>query len=529
MHPSPGQKHDLAKTTCGALTALLLLLSASAAAIGIGARQPFTGDEAIVLSVSETLATRGQLGAPIFEGVAGAERAYFASLPLLHIAHWPVFRLFGAGATQARAVSLVAVFAAALALLLYAVRAHGGACALLLAVLLLFWRSDLLGLGWGLPLQALARSGRYDALQLSLLAFVLLANLRWLARPTPRAEILLGLLAGAAVLTHFLGLVAPLAILLTWAIAGHERPALRSLARVVLVVAVVVLPYALFVAVNWSDAQAQFAAVHGGRAAAAASGPSAVVANVLAEWQRYGHLLRARTPGPWLAVVSVPVLIAWVAWNWSGERARLARVVCGHLAAPLLLLLALEPTKAPLYALPLVVPACLVLALAAGDVMRRMPAYVRLAIIALFVLLAAEGGAALVREAQAAALRPSYMQAAGPIAEHTAGGAAVGAIRWWWAMRHQSSYTPLVTLVYRARTDSGASDDAFRRAWQAADVRYLVHTPELEADAQRAGQAVHTLVEAVRTRCGRSILRIDDVTYGPVEVFELRRPCTAFQ
>jgi 4-amino-4-deoxy-L-arabinose transferase-like glycosyltransferase len=71
-------------------------------------RAPFAGDEAIILSVSETLAERGQLGAPAGRGVFGAESHYFFSLPAQHLLHWPALKVFGVGAVQARSVSILA-------------------------------------------------------------------------------------------------------------------------------------------------------------------------------------------------------------------------------------------------------------------------------------------------------------------------------------------------------------------------------------------------------------------------------------
>jgi hypothetical protein len=105
-------------------------------------------------------------------------------------------------------------------------------------------------------------------------------------------------------------------------------------------------------------------------------------------------------------------------------------------------------------------------------------------------------------------------------------GAATGATRWYWQLR-EPGYVPFVTLLYRARLAGGRpADSAFRDVWQSAGVRYVVRTPEFDADLARAGGEIEGYVTAVIRECGRPLLHLDDATYGPVDVLALPAVCT---
>jgi hypothetical protein len=493
---------------------------------GVGSRQPVTGDEAIILSVSETLARESRLGAPIFAGVGNAERHYFASLPLIHVLHWPVLRVFGAGMRQARVVSVLLVLAGVTVLSVQVWRGGNDVAALTLVVALLLWRSDLIGVGWGLPLHSVARSARYDGAQVAWLALSVAGLRWWLIRPTRWRGLLLGGIAGASVLTHFLGVIAPATILLSWIFAGGDRPGWRRSAWVVLGFFVVLAPYAAFLLVNRADAAAQFAAIHAARADAAIGG-AAALRNLLGEPDRYAHLLRTPSPGTLITLLCMPVVAWWIRRNWSGRDSLWARVAAANLVAALGLLLLFEPTKAPLYALPLIVPVSLVLAHAAGNayagggLQRRLLGVILLAV-------CMEGAAAVALDWRAGRATRTYNDISSAIADATRnGGPAVGATRWWWSQRERG-YVPFVTLRYRARLEApGGSESGLGRVWATAGIGYVLRTPEFDADVERSGIGDAELVARVLRECGRSVLRFDDSTWGPVEVFALSRPCPA--
>jgi len=494
-------------------------------AAGIGPRQPLTGDEVIVLSVSETLVRENRLGAPIFSGVGSAERHYFASLPLIHVLHWPVLKVLGTGVTQARLVSVILVVLLTVILAWMVDQRAGALAAVALAVAMLYWRNELTAVGWGLPLPSAARSARYDAAQLAMLGFTFAAMVRWFEAPSRTRSVLLGVLAGASALTHFVGVIAPAMLLIGWMAGGRGRPSPRALSWVGAGLLLATVPYGAYVVANWPDAAAQYASVHGARGQATLG----VFANLMVEPRRYAHLPGATSPGPWLWLAAVAVAARWFVRNWRhAEHGALARVAGANVVAAVGLLAFFEPTKAPLYALPLLVPIGVGGAMAFADAWRSGGRVWRtfLALILAAVLL--EGLAAMALEWRAARERTAFEEISRAVrAAVPAGAAGTGATRWWRALG-ESGYVPFVTLMYRSRPGADGSGSGLRETWSSAGIGYVVRSPEFDADVERSGVAAERVARILR-ECGRLLLRLEDATYGPLEVVGLGRPCPALE
>jgi hypothetical protein len=338
--------------------------------------------------------------------------------------------------------------------------------------------------------------------------------------------ILLGLTAGLATQVHFLGVIAPITVLLAWLFAGRLRPSLLHLSVAGVVFLLALLPYGLFALRNLSDIVIQFRAIHGMRAEAAAGGLIAVLENLQNEPERYRHILSARTPGPWLLFPALAIVAWWLGRNWQGREAVLARAVAAYVLAVLCLLTLMEPTKAPLYTHPLVPALCLILALQLGAWLVRERGVARVLVASVLLLVAAEGATAVVREALAMRARTRYADVSRQIeAAIVPSGAASGATRWWWSQRHRP-FTPFITILYRARTQRDAPlETAFRNSWNNAQVHSLIRTPELDADVARAGPEVAGFLSRVLQACGTKVLSVSEATYGPIDVFELAVPC----
>ncbi len=256
----------------------------------------------------------------------------------------------------------------------------------------------------------------------------------------------------------------------------NSRPARRSRTWVwILAGTVVVLaPYVAYAARYPADLASQLA-VFGDRGAFWK--PNFFVDNVLAEPRRYAHLVRwppvLDLPGPpglleaplspWLLVIGIWPALGYLAWRRRaadriGDRLLISSFVCfGGL------LLLLDQTKVPLYALLLLPSACLCVAagLVAGmrwSLSRWWTRWASLsASAALGLVLALEGVHAFQVDWTAANQVTPYLALGQQIDDALEPGARVlGPERWWWAL-HERPYLSLrsVWFQWTARVAQG--------------------------------------------------------------------------
>jgi hypothetical protein len=247
--------------------------------------------------------------------------------PLLYWAEGASLRLFGFSRFALRLPSLLA--GAAVCAILYA-------WAGLAAPLLLLGSHQFF---------VLSRIGLTDALLLLFTAAALFA----LARDPKmeRAWLWFGVFSGLAILTKSVaGLLAPLALILYWVIAGPERPAFRNLLRAGAVCIAVMLPwhlYQLAVHPNWFRAEYIFSELIG----YGASAPS----QTSDENQALFYLRRLWAVDPvlvFLAALAIPAA-------WRKRESATARVAACWIVAQTLCVLAFSYRSAA-YLLPLLPP-----------------------------------------------------------------------------------------------------------------------------------------------------------------------------
>jgi hypothetical protein len=500
--------------------ACLWLIVASVAAWG---GQVVTGDEVILLSASESLVERGRAGAPIFGGVYGAEDHQFLWPPLEHVLHWPVMRAFGVSLESARAVSLISGVTIIVGSGLLGFRAGGGVAAALTAWLLVLWRTGLVGTGWGIPLASVSRSIRYDVVVVALVVAGLVALERWLRTGGRGVAVALGAASAAALLTHWVGLVLPVAALVAWNLSERgRRPGVQSAAVVVTTMFMSILPWLLHVTVHLDDAVGQWTLVHGWRAEAAAGGVLSVLGNVVREPLRYRGLLEAGGPGA--AAVGLAVVAAVWLRGPLRDRWTVLAPLHGVLIGSVAMLALFEPTKSPLYGLVLVAPLTIVVSVAAARLLAGSSRGVRLWILLPIVVVALEGAIATIRDVRATRASTPYGEVAGRLADALADGAATGPQRWWWSLRSKG-YIPVSTLSLRWQAGLSDTGRSFADVWRAAGIRYVVWSGEQEADQSRWPSEVRDFLERVRA-CGTSRLRMGDGTYGALEVIAVPEACS---
>src|SRR5262249_3023881 len=129
---------------------------------GLAVFPPVGEDEPWVAAAPYKLASRGVLGSDLFTGHYGMERHHFEHMPVFPLLEAGVFRLFGVGVPQLRALPiacggglLIAVFAAGRQL-------GGDRVGALAPVLMITQRVTDGGLGTGVLLLDRARVNRYD-------------------------------------------------------------------------------------------------------------------------------------------------------------------------------------------------------------------------------------------------------------------------------------------------------------------------------------------------------------------------------
>jgi 4-amino-4-deoxy-L-arabinose transferase-like glycosyltransferase len=450
-------------------TAAISLWLVSAAGRNLENFRPVSNDEGELLEVSYTLATTGRLASPMYTGFFDAEDHHLWTLPLQHVLDAAAFKAFGAGIAQARWVSLAAALVSLWTLGWLALRWYGLTAALLTEVLLVFWRSDLTQGITGLPLLDVARVARYDVLAIAF-GWLAIAALDLAitndSRGTARKQALAaGFLGGLAALTQFYGVFALPVVLL-------GAPSRRA---VVGGAALALAPWLAFVAWYHADLAGQLS-VYGQRGDFL--NPAFYADNIASEPARYANILAQRIPDDVVGAsevafqTSLYVLLALVpALVWRISRAvrcpkrRGDRLLLLSLASSAGLLLVVDQTKTPLYAIVLVPPVCLLLASGGSDLARLLRQGSRpwlgslaaAATVALLVAVIADGlRAYTVDRAESAQVTPYASVGRQIEAALPADGVVLGPERWWWAL-HARPYVSLRSLWFQWQSHDGAT------------------------------------------------------------------------
>jgi 4-amino-4-deoxy-L-arabinose transferase-like glycosyltransferase len=494
--------------------------------------RPVSNDEVELMEVGHQLATRGVLGSDMYAGFFGAEQHHLWTLPVQHFVDAATFKAFGAGVVSARAVSVLAAVICIVTIGWLAYRWYGLSAAILCELLMTCWASDLIAAQTTLPLLGVARAARYDMLALGL-AWLTIAQLdvevrRGVVSP-PRA-VLLGVCGGLATLAQFYAGAVLGVIVVGW-LWIRGRSAAPGLVWSGLGAAAALVPWAAYIAAYWTDFVGQ-TSVYGTRGDFLQ--PVFYVRNMLTEPLRYAHLLDtdiARASSWFLIVATLPAL-AWIGWRARSRHAVGDRLL---LTSALLfggLLLVVDSTKTPLYAIALLPTICLALSGAWSHVVpwgltRGYTARIAAAILSLAIVvpLASESLAAWQLDFAESGEVSSYLGTGKQIDAAIAPEAAIlGPERWWWAL-HTHPYRSLRAVWFRwtAAEASGGSpqlDDLLLQA----DATHVIINNNVRDDIRAFPDALQQQFWEFVDRCTTLADVVDDPTYMRIEIYRMRDP-----
>lgn len=511
---------------------LLSVFFVTAAAVDLRNYRPLSGDEMEILSISEKLATQGQLGTDLYAGNFNTDRSWFMNLPGQYLLHLAAFKLAGVGIAQARSVSLIAAVVVLWATGILAHRWYGLAVAGLSTLLLVFWRSGVIAMDLGLPLLSVARSMRYDVTPIMWIWISLLYLDGLLRRPSWSRALAVGTCAAAASLTQFFGATVVPVVGVAWAWSRGRRVLTDPLTAWMCIGFLAVLaPYLTYLATHWTDASSQLGFAVAPRVPP--SGPFELMQNVWREPQRYVSLLRPGV-GRWLLLVGCWPALAYLVRRQRDGGTPGDRLLLSSLAVPALMLAIFEMTKAPLYAIVLWVPLCVTVAVGAVHAIRwcrarRTPARLGLALLVTGVigLAIAEGAGTYGYDRVLAGRVSRYGDLGTRIAARVPTGArVVGPGRWWWPLRSQR-YLALHALQqqWRAGDADATRARSFEDLMRAHGIGALLIDDEMLVDLRRYPPGFQTQVQAFLDACTTVVHTWRDRTYGAITLRDVDVEC----
>jgi hypothetical protein len=506
--------------------------------------RPVSNDEGELIALGANLASHGVFGSPLYQGFFGADQHLLWTLPLQPVLDALAFRVLGVDVAVARWISALAAVGVLWTVGWVAFRWYGLGTALLCEVLLVAWRTDLTSTLAGLPLLAVARSARYDVLAVAFIWLTIALLDELLRRPRPGIAVLVGLSAGLASLSQFFGaFVLPLLALCWWWIRD-QRAARTTLTGMLLGIAVVIVPWMAFVGVHFDDFQHQLS-VYGTRGDFLT--PGFYLSNAASEPARFANLARdpaAELDGPaafaseisrwtllagvWLAVAYI--VVRAVRGNTYGDRLLLATfIVFGGL------LLLLDGTKTPLYAVVLVPSICVAMAASAVAAVRwiasaRRPGWLRwggggvAALVLLSIL--AEGARAiqfdLMESTQVSDYRAMGRQLAATLDDD---GLIFGPERWWLPLRnHPYQSLRSIWFQWTAAQREGHTAPDFVTWVDRFQPTYVVVNNNVRDDVLDFSPILQQQFWSFLENCTEEVDTVDDRTYFPSVIYRVRQP-----
>lgn len=527
-------------STWAAITLVVTSLFAGVAAHNLNNYPPLSNDEGELMAVGYSLATHGVLGSEMYVGFFGGDRHHFESLPVQHVLQALSFRLFGPGVAQARLVSVTAAVVLVWVVGWLAVRWYGLIAGILCELLLVAWRSDLTATTNGIPLLGVARTARYDVLAVTAAWLAVGALDIAIRRRGVITGFLVGACAGVAALSQFFGMFVLPVIALGWIWNTGRRWRDRTLVWMIVGAAAVVAPYAVFVASNASDALAQLM-VFGNRGAFWQAG--FLEANVRNEPLRFSHLLFHWPPvldvrgaeiqpdpvSQWLLLGVVPAfaVIALARRRSMGNRLLLVNIVVfGGL------LLLLDQTKAPLYAIALVPALCLGLAGGVHYVLRGTSGLLRMTcagacLVASAVVLLEGVHVYRVDLTRASSVSPYLMIGQQIESELQPASSVLGPERWWWAL-HEHPYLSLRNIWFQwvARANATGQTPRFSDWIPPHTSPYVVVNNNVRDDIRDFPPPLQAQFKAFLDGCTTQIGEVDDPNaYFDTQIYQVTGSC----
>lgn len=500
---------------------------------------PVGQDEPWIAAAPYKLAVQGVYGSDLFAGYSGAERRNYQHMPLYPLLQAAVFKAAGVGVFQMRVLPVF--FGLALLLVVFLVGSRladprvGATAAVLMLVLAISAGPD----ATGILLLDRARINRYD---MAVPVFGLLAL--WIFAGAERSHVrrshvVTGILTGLASLSHLFGAFwLPVFLGLTWrrTPSGGSRILLAGLVLAGFTLACI--PWIVYIASGWNDfvGQMRFVAPRFD-----VFNPWFYVANVRhgggpisLDWlaQSVGEL-PWHSVGAWTTIAGVPIaacVIAWSARHHPGHNPRMRMLAVVSLAQ-FAMFLALLRVKAINYMIGLWPLGVLMLAWLGIWLWERRRIWVRVAVVALFALIAAEGTTRIVQSRVAARETLSYDVYTRAIAACIPSGSLVlGLQRYWLGLRQYAYRTWLVPAIY--------ANPSYHDPPVPLDVTLDRIDPDIIlidrdmatffSNASWPDHAMHSTFLAferfMASRHAEQLCNVDNATYGPMRVYRVSAP-----
>jgi len=492
-------------------------------------------DEPWIASSGYKLATAGALGSDLFSGYHGMDRHHFVQMPVYPVLQAALFRMFGLGVVQMRALSVV--FGLALLLVTYGIgREIGGerlgvVAAALTVVQPLTAPTAVRPIG--ILLLDSARLNRYDIAVPVFGLAALWVVLRKAPGRRSTSYLLAGCLAGLSGLSHLYGAFwLPTLIAFVALSGGLTRSTFRAAGLLIAGFALVWLPWAIWVGLNWSDYVAQMRTV-GSRFAVFSpafyhmnviSGDGPMSIGWLAQTLRG---LPARRVGAWTLAIAAPIITWLLARRGHARRAGELALLTAS-AIQCLLFVTLLEVKSINYMIALWPLGALMQAWLAVWLWDRRRAALRGLIVAVAAAVVIEGGVRMFAAARDARHTTSYDGFERQVAGCIPTGALVLGFQHYWLGLHDFPYRTWLLPLNMA-------NPAFETAPLPIDVALERINPnvvlmdrnarQLFEETANPSHPYHYLAvgfDAYRQQ--RSLLPrcvVRDATYGTIEVYEV--------
>jgi hypothetical protein len=482
---------------------------------------PVSADEVWIMSGSYKLANQGVLGSDMYAGLHGADKHYLFNLPVHHFVQAAFFRLFGPGIAQARAPSLLAAVSVLCTVGWLTYRWVGLGCSVVTGILLLFWRSNLLAVDPRPPLLALAQSGRYDVIVLSLWWLVVLMLNCHLNQPRRATAITVGLLGGITALTQFFGagVLMCCAAGLLWT-ERQDRSRFVYGREVAMSALIPLLGYGAYITAEWADFIGQ-TALQSTRMRF--YDPRFFLTNALNERHRFDWLLDASRDviGGWTVGLAIPLaVVAVVRLCRRGNILPLMSTVGAFLSLALL-----DSTKATIYASLLVPVLCFGVAVTLTPTSSSLPhrpstilRTVTACAFLFWIIVDGLGGYKFVSVEGPRVTRYDDIgrQIANSIEPQVT---VLGSQRWWWAL-HTFPYRSLNAQwqIWQEEQFNNRSPD-FSRMLDKYGSAYLIFDNDIRGDLTRVPSQLQRQVNDVLSFRAALVGSWRDHTYGLIEIY----------
>jgi 4-amino-4-deoxy-L-arabinose transferase-like glycosyltransferase len=512
-------------------TLALTVVFGRIAVYNLGNYRPVSNDEMELMAVAYKWATQGVLGSDLYAGFFNADQHFLITLPLEHVFNAASFKAFGPGVAQMRWVSVVAGVVLVWIVSWLAYRWYGLATAVICGLLLVAWPSNLTSAPNGLPWLGVTRAARYDALAVTFawLAIGLLYTV--LQRPRWTSALALGVASGLAALAQFMGAFVWPLVVLNWLWARGRRGLTDPLLYLIALGAIVVwLPWLVFVVQNHADWTAQLTVF--GSSRWDVFSPGFYLTNLFSEPLRYQDILRLGPPedpsAPNSPVSqSVMALAVWPAAAYLTWRSRRTRAVGDRLLWSSLvifagLLVLVDQTKTPLYAIILVPSICMAIAVAATTAW-TLNGIARVVLVVLGLAIARDGFAAYQVYLDQAARVSQYLGVGLQLEEALPpGGRILGPERWWWAL-HDHPYASLRSIWWQWWAEADPNKE-FARWVTSTQADAIIVNDNIRDDIHAFPEPLQQQFWAFVSACTTPVLDLTDASYLRIEVDQITRP-----